>query len=45
MREDTIALFELVMQDAEIKIADEKHYRLVLADQITPNELQSYSER
>jgi hypothetical protein len=45
MREDTIALFELVMQDAEIKIADEKHYRLVPADQITPNELQSYSER
>jgi hypothetical protein len=45
MREDTIALFELVMQDGEIKIVDEKHYRLVPADQITPEELEGYSGR
>jgi len=45
MPEDTIALFELVVQDGEIRIADEKHYKLVPADQITAEELQSYSER
>jgi hypothetical protein len=45
MRERIIAMFELSMQDGEIKIVDESHYRLVPADRITPEELQSYSER
>jgi hypothetical protein len=44
MREDTIAMFELVLHEGEIRIVDEKHYRLVPADQITPEELKSYSE-
>jgi len=45
MRGDTIAMFELGIQDAEIRVVEEKHYRLVASDQITPEDLQSYAER
>jgi hypothetical protein len=45
MRDDVIAMFELAMQDAQIKVVDEKHYRLVPSDQIGPEELRSYAER
>ncbi len=38
-----IAMFELVVLDGEIKIADEKHYHLVPASDITANELSLYS--
>ena len=42
---DTIAMFELAMQDAEMRVVDEKHYQLVPSDQITPEDLKSYAER
>lgn len=38
-----IAVFELRLEDDEIRIVDEKHYRLVPADQITGEDLRSYS--
>jgi hypothetical protein len=45
MRGDTIAMFELVMQNGEVRIVDEKHYQLVPSDRISPEDLQSYAER
>jgi hypothetical protein len=42
---DLIAMFELVMERGEIKIVDEKHYRLVPADEITAEDLIEYSKR
>lgn len=45
MRQDTIAVFELAIQDEEVRIVDEKHYRLVPSDQITAEDLERYGER
>jgi len=45
MTDDMIALFELTLEDGAIKVVDEAHYRLVPADQITPNDLASYRQR
>lgn len=45
MAEDTIALFELVLADGDIRILEEKHYRLVPRDQIEPTDLEGYSQR
>ena len=38
-----IAMFELVELDGEIKLAEEKHYHLVPASDITVNDLSLYS--
>ena len=45
MADGTIAMFELTMQDGQIRVVDEKHCKLVPSDRITAEELQSYSER
>lgn len=45
MNNGAIALFELEMTDAKIQIASEKHYRLVLPDQLSDAELRAYSNR
>ncbi|WP_420609172.1 endonuclease [Candidatus Poriferisodalis sp.] len=42
MQDDDIALFEFAERDGEITIARERHYRLVDADQLSPDDLQSY---
>jgi hypothetical protein len=44
-KEDLIALFELVATDGEVKILEEKHYRLVPSDQITAEDLKQYAKR
>lgn len=36
---DTIAMFELAESEGDIRVVDEKHYRLVPASQITPDDL------
>jgi hypothetical protein len=38
-----IALFELEQTGEGIKVSSEKHYRLVQPDELSPEELQSYS--
>ena len=42
-------LFDLLIQPSleedEVRIVDEKHYRLVPADQISPDELRAYGQR
>ncbi len=42
--EDLIALFELTLEGDEVRIVEEKHYRLVPADNITPEDLKRYSQ-
>ena len=39
---DLIALFELGMTDGDIRILEERHYRLVPADQISQEDLKAY---
>jgi hypothetical protein len=40
-----IALFEFEQSKDGIKVTSEKHYRLVKPDELSPEELQSYSVR
>ncbi len=45
MKEDVIAMFELALEDDEVKVVEEKHYRLVASDTITVADLKTYSNR
>jgi hypothetical protein len=45
MGEHVIALFELEQGEDTVKIASEKHYKLVPPDQITEADLQNYRSR
>ena len=45
MADNLIALFEFEQANGEIKVSSEKHYRLVQPDELSPEELQSYSLR
>ena len=42
MRDDVIALFEFEVIENEVTIRDERHYRLVAPDDLTPEELAQY---
>ena len=42
---DRIVLFELTLQDDELRIREEKHYLLAPADEITDEDLAAYSSR
>ncbi len=43
--DDLIAIFELTVEDAFVKVVDEKHYRLVPSDTISKDDLRTYSIR
>jgi len=45
LADDTIAMFELTTQRNEIKIVEERHYQLVPADSISPEDLKRYARR
>lgn len=45
MTGDTIALFELALQGDDVKIVEEKHYKLVPSDQISIEDLKLYGKR
>jgi hypothetical protein len=45
MADDVIALFELTLDGEDVKLVEEKHYRLVPADQIGAEDLRSYANR
>ncbi|KAB0670288.1 endonuclease [Oryzomonas sagensis] len=45
MSDDRIAMFELTVQAGEIKVVDEKHYQLVPASSISPDDLRQYASR
>jgi len=42
MRDEVIALFEFEMTEAQVTVRDEKHYRLVAPEDLTPEELAQY---
>lgn len=42
MRDDVIALFEFELSGDEVTVRDEKHYRLVAPDELSPEELAQY---
>lgn len=42
LEDGIIALFELTLQASEIKVVEERHYRLVPADQIDANSIRDY---
>lgn len=44
MADDLIALFELTVENDEVKVVEERHYRLVPSDQIDDRDLRSYSQ-
>ena len=45
MANDLIALFELTLENGEVRVADEKHYLLVPADRISAEDLVGYRGR
>ncbi len=45
MADDIIALFELTLQGDEVRIVEEKHYKLVPSDQIGAADLKLYAKR
>jgi hypothetical protein len=45
MADGVIAMFELTAQDGQIRVVDEKHYKLAPSEEITAEELRSYGER
>jgi hypothetical protein len=45
MTDDTIALFELALQGENVKIVEERHYKLVPSDQISADDLKLYGKR
>lgn len=44
MADDLIALFELTVQEDEIRLVRERHYRLVASNEISPADLRQYRE-
>ena len=42
MKDRAIALFELTLQDDEIRVVEERHYRLVPADSLDENAIRDY---
>ena len=42
-RNGVIALFEMRLDDDDVRVVDERHYRLVPADAVTPEDLAVYS--
>lgn len=45
MGDDRIAMFELTIENDEVKVVDEKHYKLVPATEISPEDLTNYRNR
>jgi hypothetical protein len=45
MGADLIAMFELTLEDGMVKVAEERHYRLVPASEISAEDLASYRSR
>lgn len=45
MADDTIAMFELTVDDGQVRVAAEKHYKLVPSSKISAADLKNYSQR
>ena len=44
MSDNVVALFELTLQDDEIRVAEERHYRLVPAGELDQNAIRDYRD-
>ena len=44
MEDEVVALFELTLQDDEMRVVEERHYRLVPADRLDPNAVRDYRD-
>lgn len=44
MDDQVVALFELTLQDDEVRVVQERHYKLVPADQLDPAEIRNYRD-
>lgn len=42
MTDDIVAMFELTLQDNEVKVVEEKHYRLVPANELSQSAIRDY---
>ncbi len=42
IEDDLIALFELTVEDGQVRVVEERHYRLVPASHILSKDLESY---
>lgn len=45
MSDNKIALFELTVEDGDIKVVEERHYQLVASSDISAQELKAYNDR
>jgi hypothetical protein len=45
MEDQRIAMFELVVQDSQVKVVDERHYKLLSASEISASDLAAYQSR
>ena len=45
MSDHVIAMFELALDGEDVKLVEEKHYRLVPSDQISADDLKLYAKR
>lgn len=45
MADNLIAMFELALEGEQVRVVEEKHYKLVPADEISSGELRSYRVR
>jgi hypothetical protein len=45
MADDVIAMFELALDGEDVKLLEERHYRLVPSDQISADDLKLYAKR
>jgi hypothetical protein len=45
MGQDVIAMFELALDGEDVKLVEEKHYKLVPSDQISSDDLKLYAKR
>jgi hypothetical protein len=45
MSDDVIAMFELALDGEDVKLVEEKHYKLVPSDQIGSDDLKRYAKR
>ena len=44
MDDGVVALFELTLRDGEIRVVDERHYKLVSADKLDKDQIKSYQD-
>jgi hypothetical protein len=44
MADEVVALFELTLDGDEVKIVDERHYRLLPSEQLDPGAIREYGD-